>query len=512
MRVNEPITDREVVLRDGEVLVSRTDPGGRINFANKAFSDVSGFSAQELIGSPHNLVRHPHMPQQAFADLWKTIKAGRPWEGLVKNRAKSGDFYWVRANVTPIIEDGATKGYISIRTKPARRQVAAAEQAYATIRAGDGGLRVEDGAAVRPGLSHRLRLVAASIAGRLAAMVALSALTAAGVLGFALADSMLPALSLAVLGTIATGVVGWSLAALLRQLVGRIAAHFEAIARNEIDHEIEMPLTPEFRRVISLLRATKAKIAYATYERREIERTAEETRRQALDEMAQNIEREARQAIKDVVDLTKAMAAEATDMAGSAQRVSVHAQGVAAASEQALVNSQAVAAASEQLASSIAEITQQITHSSEVARAAVECSRQSEQAIGALSIEVAGIGEMADLISNIAKQTNLLALNATIEAARAGQAGKGFAVVAAEVRNLANQTARATTRLVGGWRRSAVQRRTRLTRSSALVAPSRRSTAARRRSLRQWRSRVRPPRRSVATFRKPAWQRATSRR
>ncbi len=219
MRVNEPVTDREVELRDGEVLVSRTDAGGRIAFANEAFVHVSGFSEQELIGSPHNLVRHPSMPKEAFADLWETIKAGRPWEGLVKNRAKSGDHYWVRANVTPVIEDGTTKGYISIRTKPSRAQVAAAEQAYAAIRAKTGGLRIEDGAAFRPGLAHRLRLMQSSIAGRLMAMLALSAMTAAGGLGLAVAAGTVPAVIAAVLGTAAVAGVGWSLAALLRRLI-----------------------------------------------------------------------------------------------------------------------------------------------------------------------------------------------------------------------------------------------------------------------------------------------------
>ena len=90
MRVNEPITDRETDVPDGEPLVSRTDPAGRIDFVNHVFVEVSGFTEQELIGSPHNIVRHPHMPQQAFANLWATIKAGRPWDGLVKNRKKIG--------------------------------------------------------------------------------------------------------------------------------------------------------------------------------------------------------------------------------------------------------------------------------------------------------------------------------------------------------------------------------------------------------------------------------------
>jgi aerotaxis receptor len=93
MRVNQPITTREIHFPADAPLVSRTDPGGRITFVNRAFIAVSGFTQDELIGSPHNLVRHPDMPKEAFADLWSTLKAGRPWEGMVKNRTKTGDFY-----------------------------------------------------------------------------------------------------------------------------------------------------------------------------------------------------------------------------------------------------------------------------------------------------------------------------------------------------------------------------------------------------------------------------------
>src|SRR5271170_5332176 len=123
MRVNEPVTAVETEIPGDEPLVSRTDPGGRITFANHVFVEVSGFTEAELLGAPHNILRHPHMPAAAFADLWATVKAGRPWNGLVKNRAKSGDFYWVQANVTPVVERGTVTGYISIRSQPSRAQI-----------------------------------------------------------------------------------------------------------------------------------------------------------------------------------------------------------------------------------------------------------------------------------------------------------------------------------------------------------------------------------------------------
>lgn len=146
MRDNGPVTNREVEMTDGDLLVSKTDTGGRITFVNDAFIAISGFSEQELIGAPHNLIRHPDMPKEAFADLWATVKAGQPWEGLVKNRCKNGDHYWVRANVTPLMEDGQVTGYISIRSKPSRADVTAAEALYGAIRSGQaGGTHIRQG-------------------------------------------------------------------------------------------------------------------------------------------------------------------------------------------------------------------------------------------------------------------------------------------------------------------------------------------------------------------------------
>jgi len=136
MRDNGPITNREIEFPADALLVSSTDTAGRITFVNSAFMDVSGYSWDELVGKPHNMVRHPHMPPEAFADLWVTLKAGKPWEGIVKNRCKNGDHYWVKASITPVMEAGGFVGCLSVRTKPSREEVAKAEALYARFREG----------------------------------------------------------------------------------------------------------------------------------------------------------------------------------------------------------------------------------------------------------------------------------------------------------------------------------------------------------------------------------------
>ncbi|HEB95354.1 MAG TPA: PAS domain S-box protein [Sedimenticola thiotaurini] len=136
MKINEPVTDVEIPMQEDSVIVSKTDLKGIITYCNHTFVEISGYSEAELIGRNHNIVRHPDVPAAAFQDLWDTIRAGRPWIGIVKNRAKSGDHYWVKANVIPVQRDGQIVEYMSVRTKPTRQEIEQAEQLYRSINSG----------------------------------------------------------------------------------------------------------------------------------------------------------------------------------------------------------------------------------------------------------------------------------------------------------------------------------------------------------------------------------------
>ena len=154
MRVNLPVTVQEYPLPQGAALVSRTDLKGRITYVNPTFVEVSGYTLDELMGKAHNIVRHPDMPAEAFADMWDTLGRGLPWTGFVKNRRKNGDFYWVQANVTPIQRNGVAEGYMSVRSKPARPDADEADTLYRKMREGHAkGVSIRQGEVIRKGWS-----------------------------------------------------------------------------------------------------------------------------------------------------------------------------------------------------------------------------------------------------------------------------------------------------------------------------------------------------------------------
>ncbi|MEQ1637497.1 MAG: Tar ligand binding domain-containing protein, partial [Methylococcales bacterium] len=158
MKLNQPVTDKEIQVSEAETLVSKTDLKGMITYVNDAFIKISGYSESELLGQSHNIIRHPDMPSETFADLWSNCKAGKPWSGVVKNCCKNGDYYWVLANVVPIFERNQLTGYGSLRSKPTRQQIETAEKAYRLFKVGKAqGLKINQGNVVNNNLIWRAR-------------------------------------------------------------------------------------------------------------------------------------------------------------------------------------------------------------------------------------------------------------------------------------------------------------------------------------------------------------------
>jgi aerotaxis receptor len=410
MRQNLPITQTERRLAPEATLVSTTDLKGRITYCNPAFIEISGFTEQELIGKAHNLVRHPDMPEAAFADMWATIQSGAPWTALVKNRCKNGDFYWVRANATPMLEQGAMVGYMSVRTCPARQEIEAAEALYRDMREGRARLVMSGGRLLRTGLAGRLqRLAALPLAARFAIASGAPALAgAAGLLATgALSSASLVSVGMA-LAASAAG-VAWLQASVTRPLAEASGAA-RAIAGGQMGISLKSTRVDQVGALVRDVNQVGVNILALVADVRSQVASME----RATQEIAQgNLDLSAR--TENSASALQETAASMEEIAGTVRNTSDAAQNA----NRLAVDALGVSRDGDQAIRSIASMMDEIT----------ESSRR--------------IGDITSMIDSIAFQTNILALNAAVEAARAGDQGRGFAVVATEVRALAQRSAEA---------------------------------------------------------------------
>ncbi len=446
MRKNLPVTATEYPVTDETLIVSQTDTKGKLTFFNDDFIAAAGFTADELMGQPHNIIRHPDMPPEAFENLWDTLKAGKPWVGAVKNRRKNGDFYWVLATASPIRQNGHVTGYTSVRTRLPADQRKEAEEAYAAIREKrPHGYKIEAGIIRRRSLSDRFKLFTGSLKAHLLTQLGVqTVLMLAVALAALLGTSGTVVASLALLCAIFGGWLGMQLMAAINGPLHHLNETMENIVQGKLDGRIRIERDDEIGEALRNLQTVQTIVRFSKEELKASERRAAIQRRSEMIKLADGFEGAVGEIVETVSSASTELEASATSLSSTADRGQELATAVASASEEASTNVQSVASASEEMASSIREISRQVQDSAKIAGEAVQQARTTNDRVSELSKAATRIGDVVELINTIAGQTNLLALNATIEAARPGEAGRGFAVVASEVKALAEQTAKAT--------------------------------------------------------------------
>jgi aerotaxis receptor len=412
MRMNLPITQQEYDYPADQMLVSITDIKGVITHCNHAFVAVSGFTYDELIGQNHNIVRHPDMPTEAYRDMWDTISNGNQWTALVKNRRKDGSHYWVQANVTPILQNGRPRGYMSVRTKPRRHQIQEAEALYTRMRA----TAHSDTA---PVYLHRGEVRfrgLAGIAGHIKNLGLSSRFALALVLLTAL--SMLPELAglhggTGITAQLAAMLIGCGLffAWFQNRFINTIleAEKFsDTLAGCNLTTQIEGDFPPPLGSMIRSLRQIQINL---------------------------------RAVVGDVRGEIEIFTRSAAEIASSGMDLSSRTESQASNLEQTAASMEQLSSTVKQTADTAMQVAHKSQHSTEVVARGGQAVHKVGIAMQAIDESSTKMRDIIGVIEGIAFQTNILALNAAVEAARAGEQGRGFAVVAAEVRALAQRSA-----------------------------------------------------------------------
>ncbi|OOV86641.1 hypothetical protein BTA35_0212170 [Oceanospirillum linum] len=394
----------EVTFSVDEKLITTTDLQGDITFVNDDFVKVSGYSRAELIGQHHNIIRHPSMPKEAFSDLWSTIKSGRSWRGMVKNKCKNGDYYWVDAYVTPILDkSGNVIEYQSVRSLPSKEAKERAEIEYAKW------LENKKPAGNSFVLSWENKVKISSIIPFI--IIALLNITN---------KEYNQALIIAISSLFSIAIVHYLFAPFrsiqdeCKKISGHPVLTYLFTGRNDELGVFNFALTTR----MTEMRAIIARLDNTCFYIRRSKNRSDNCVQDASDAVSGQ-----EQHVKEISLAMDKMLASQEKVADASSSTLTAVKG----SREATVKGR------EQLGLMVSSINQ-----------LAKTLEQTRNTVGELAERSENIGKVIDVITEIADQTNLLALNAAIEAARAGETGRGFAVVADEVRSLAHRTQEST--------------------------------------------------------------------
>ncbi len=406
MRKNLPVTGKEIRFDDKERIISITNTKGVITSVNQSFLTISGFCEEELIGQAHNIVRHPDMPQAAFKDLWSTLNQGKPWMGLVKNRCKNGDHYWVNAYVMGVYKNGVLTGYQSVRTKPERQHIDAAEALYT---------KLQNAKSAAPLLDYRAKQTLASL---LATTIPASLVTLIGSntwLGISAGAAT------AIAGAVA--LIKWQ-----RKPMQALQERSQQIHRSDL-----------------------ACLAYcgntSPHAHIEVAIKSMQSQQATLVELLKNSAADLLAVIQDTNDIVKKSNQGVNQQSSEIAQLATAISQMTTAIDDVAKNAVTTASSANEASNEVDDGMSIIEQTKATLFLLSEEIGSANDLINHLKEDADRINTIISVINGITFQTNLLALNASVEAARAGESGRGFAVVAQEVRSLATSTQTSTTEI-----------------------------------------------------------------